>query len=94
MARIEKRKDLSVPPGFVSRTSFILRKVANSDDEHGGKEGADSGKSVHERPWILRMETDAAKQDSDSAQSAVMVTLLGLGSLIFFYPFCLSGLSF
>ncbi|XP_048136925.1 putative lysine-specific demethylase JMJ16 [Rhodamnia argentea] len=66
-------KDPSVPPGFASLTSFILKRV-----EEANAEPAVADFSVDRRPWVLHRESgagysasdsDSAKRDADAVQA-------------------------
>lgn len=79
-SRVEngKFRKLSVPPGFVSLTSFSLRRVENNEDA-SEPEPAQMDltreldvefvkKSVRHRPWILYDESNVRTRESESVQ--------------------------
>lgn len=60
-----KPEDPSVPPGFASLTSFLLKRAQEADAEP-----AVADASINRRPWVLHHEsgTRHGARDSDSAK--------------------------
>ncbi|KAF8011811.1 hypothetical protein BT93_I0066 [Corymbia citriodora subsp. variegata] len=75
LAEKERTEDLSVPPGFASLTSFLLKRAEEANAEPAVAADA----SINRRPWVLPHEsgTGHRDQDSDSAKRDAVVVQAG-----------------
>lgn len=71
-----KPEDLSVPPGFASLTSFLLKRAQEADAEP-----AVAHASTNRRPWVLHHEsgTRHGARDSDSAKHEAEAVVVQAG---------------
>ncbi|KAF7847079.1 hypothetical protein BT93_L3384 [Corymbia citriodora subsp. variegata] len=80
LAEKERTEDLSVPPGFASLTSFLLKRAEEANAEPAVAADA----SINRRPWVLPHEsgTGHRDQDSDSAKRDAVVNRYKLEEIL------------